>query len=149
MVTSYNTAISRKKPSLPLRMIISSLNPSSRVLDYGGGKGVDSDHLSSMGFESDCYDPHWNPIDLSDKYEYYDYVLCTYVLNVLPKKEEDIIISSAVSHLKPGGKLFITVRRDIKDDAYTSRGYQRVVSLNEDIFLRKNGSFCIYQITRS
>ena len=148
-VVSYNTAITRSKPSLPLRSIMPSLKENSKVLDYGGGKGMDSKHLSSYGFESDCYDPYWNPIDLTKKEGYYDYVLCTYVLNVLPIEQQELVIDTALKYLKPDGILFVSVRRDIKSDSFTSRGYQRVVSLDREILTQKSGSFCTYKITRS
>ena len=144
-VQSYNTAISRSSPSAPLRYLHKQGLLSSSVLDYGCGKGADFRHLSDEGYLSEGYDPYWRPIDLG--FKKFDTILCTYVLNVLPKEHEHEVLSSIRERLNPGGKAFITVRRDVKKDGETSRGYQRKVSLNLDV-IKKTSGYCIYLLTQ-
>ena len=98
------------------------------VLDYGCGRGADGKYLSSKGISTDSYDPFWSPISL--KSSKYDTVLCTYVLNVLEKNKEDELVSNILKHLKPNGKAYLSVRRDIKKEGKTSRGFQRNVFLD-------------------
>jgi 2-polyprenyl-3-methyl-5-hydroxy-6-metoxy-1,4-benzoquinol methylase len=147
-VVSYNTAIKRNRPSAPLKSIECQLSHGDLILDYGCGKGDDVKYLKGEGYNVVGYDPHWNMLDLSDKSGLFDVVLCTYVLNVLPKKEEDGIISSILTCLSEDGKAFIAVRRDKFREGYSSRGFQRVVELDYPIFESKSGSYCIYQLSK-
>jgi len=143
-VQSYNTAISRKRASVPLRYLQDKGYLKGTVLDYGCGKGADFNHLRQAGYTAEAYDPHWKPIDLTGKS--FDTVLCTYVLNVVSAETEDEILKSIRSLLKKGGKAFIAVRRDIKKEGKTSRGYQRNVSLDLSI-VKENSGYCIYRLS--
>ena len=66
-VQSYNTAISRKRASVPLRYLQDKGYLKGTVLDYGCGKGADFNHLRQAGYTAEAYDPHWKPIDLTGK----------------------------------------------------------------------------------
>ena len=57
-INAYKTAITRKKPSLPMRWLAKEGLIPSRIdtLDYGCGKGFDADY-----FGMDKYDPHFFP----------------------------------------------------------------------------------------
>mgnify|MGYP003313875370 CR=1 FL=1 len=76
----------------------------------------------------------------------FDTVLCTYVLNVVNAEAEDEILRSIKSLMKKGGQAFIAVRRDVKKDGKTSRGYQRNVSLDLKV-IKENSSYCIYSFS--
>jgi ATP adenylyltransferase len=143
-VQSYNTAISRKKASVPLRYLEGKGHLKGAVLDYGCGKSADFNHLKAAGYVAEAYDPHWRPTDLTGMD--FDTVLCTYVLNVVSAEVEDEILSSIKSLLRKGGQAFITVRRDVKKDGKTSRGYQRNVSLGLSV-VKENSDYCIYSLS--
>ena len=147
-VISYGTAIKRSGPSAPLKAVESELNKDTLILDYGCGRGADVDYLKINGYNICGYDPHWMPVDLSSKAELFDVILCTYVLNVLPKSHEDGIILDIKSHLSESGKAFVSVRRDDFKEGYSSRGFQRKVELNYPIFKSKSGAYCIYEICK-
>jgi len=143
-VQSYNTAISRKKASVPLRYLQDKGYLRGAILDYGCGKSADFNHLKKAGYTAEAYDPYWRPTDLTGMG--FDTVLCTYVLNVVSAEAEDEILGSIKSLLKRGGQAFITVRRDVKKDGKTSRGYQRSVFLNLNV-VKENSSYCIYSLS--
>jgi hypothetical protein len=144
VVESYNTAMSRKKASVPLRYLEDKGYLEGAVLDYGCGKSTDFRHLKKAGYTAEAYDPYWRPTDLTGMA--FDTVLCTYVLNVVSEEAEDEILRSIESLLKKGGRAFITVRRDIKKEGKTTRGFQRNVSLDLDI-VKENSSYCIYSFS--
>lgn len=145
-MSSHNTAISRKTASAPLRMLerLGLLNGS--ILDYGCGKGADVKYLSEKGYTTSSYDPHWKPDDLGGSK--YDTVLCTFVLNVIEKPDEEGVIDTLLNRVNDGGRCFVTVRRDVKVDGPTSRGYQRNVLLNYPVVKELKGNYCIYEITK-
>ena len=143
-VQSYNTAISRKRASVPLRYLQDKGHLKGAVLDYGCGKGADFNHLKQAGYAAEAYDPHWKPIDLTGRS--FDTVLCTYVLNVVNAEAEDDILRSIRLLLKEEGQAFISVRRDVKKDGKTSRGFQRNVSLGLNI-IKENSGYCIYSLS--
>ena len=144
MTKSYNTAIARKGPSSPLLSLEKMGLISGKVLDYGCGKGADGRYLASKSIPVDSYDPFWNPINLNKKY---DTILCTYVLNVLEDNEEKELISNILKHLKQKGKAYISVRRDIKKEGKTSRGYQRNVTLTSPVIKERKNNYCIYELS--
>ena len=144
-IKSYNTAISRKGPSAPLLSLEKMGLINGEVLDYGCGRGADGKYLSSKGISTDLYDPFWSPISL--KSSKYDTVLCTYVLNVLEKNKEDELVSNILKHLKPNGKAYLSVRRDIKKEGKTSRGFQRNVFLDFPVLKERRNNYCIYELS--
>ena len=144
--TSKNTAIARKKPSAPLVFLEKHNMLSGTILDYGCGRGMDEKYLLSKGFDVDSYDPNWNPVSIN---RVYDTILCTYVLNVVDKKIESSVINAVMSLLKDGGKAYFSVRRDIKKEGLTSRGFQRNVLLDEKVIKEYRGNYCIYELTKN
>ena len=140
MNKSHLTAITRKKVSTPMRYLKEQGRLHGKKLDYGCGRGFDADF-----FRMDKYDPYWQPIMPTGEY---DVITCNYVLNVLPIEKENEVIEDIKSRLKPGGKAYISVRRDVKVDGFTKRGtYQRNVELDLPV-VKKNGTFCLYELTR-
>tara|TARA_Y100000287_G_scaffold185814_2_gene190182 strand:- start:5395 stop:5835 length:441 start_codon:yes stop_codon:yes gene_type:complete len=140
-VQSYNTAMSRRGPSAPLKFLESKNLLHGNVLDYGCGKGADYKYLASRGYSSEGFDPYWEPKDLSGAR--FETILCTYVLNVIDKSDESDVLNKIKKLLKPGGKAYISVRRDIKKDGPTSRGFQRKVFLDLET-IKSSSSYCIY-----
>jgi ATP adenylyltransferase len=142
---SYKTAITRNKPSKPMKYLDENgfLNNPFCVfdinqLDFGCGKGFDADH-----FKMDKYDPHFNP-EFPTKL--YDVITCNYVLNVIPDQfTRDQVLRDIQSLLKPDGRAFITVRRDVKHDTDT----QFRVCLDHLAIVYQDGSCCIYGLDKN
>lgn len=145
---SHKTAISRKGPSAPLKLILKKENISSPILDYGSGRGADSRHLSALKYNVTSYDPYWSPIKIDNKNDFFETIICNYVLNVVCKKEESEILSDIKRLLSPDGLAYLAVRRDIKAEGVTTKGLQRNIKLNLPIFYEKKGSFCIYKVKK-
>jgi ATP adenylyltransferase len=145
-IYSYNTAISRSAPSAPTRWLENNGMIKGSVLDYGCGKGADARYLLKSGYSIDSYDPYWKP-DLPIG-NVYDTIYCNYVLNVLKKEDEQFVLDSIISLLSDDGKAYIAVRRDLKKDGKTSRGFQRRVFLNLPVLTNKPGAFTIYGMFR-
>lgn len=139
---SKYTAIKRKKSSFPLNVLLRNKKIVGNVLDYGCGHGADVEFLKNKEFNATGYDPNFFPSFPSEKY---DTIICFYVLNVLPLDEENMIIANVSSLLKPNGKVYFAVRRDIlkegerfhvKHKKYT---FQRKVFLDQkSVFKNKN-----------
>lgn len=136
---SYLTAITRSRISVPMRYLDKQNLLSGRVLDYGCGKGFDANKLCL-----EKYDPHFFPEKPAGKF---DVITCNYVLNVVLKQDEESLIEDIKARLKPAGTAYISVRRDVKTDGYTSKGtYQRNVKLNFPV-LKETSSYCIYELS--
>ena len=125
------TAIKRKGPSAPLKKILQLgkmpllSKKFSWVLDFGCGKGTDVSSLFQLGYSPSGWDPVHEPT-MNGGYMYYgfyNYVLCTYVLNVIPKhKDRKAAVRKILRLLRPGGHAFISVRRDVKKSGWTKNG---------------------------
>lgn len=154
------TAIKRRTLSAPIAWLIGHhylRSGQSQILDYGCGYGSDVLFLKdwNKGQLVEGFDPYYNKIDLGDAY--YDVVLCTYVLNVVEERDQDNILANIWGQLRAGGRLFITVRRDIAFGTTTfkhSNGtyhIQRFVELDANYFkvLYSNSKFAIYYANES
>ena len=126
---SHKTAITRKKLSVPMRKLQEQglLDPRLTILDYGCGKGSDARLLLEQNFYVSGYDPYFYPDNRVLMDDFYDVVTCNYVLNVIKlDKDIDELMRNIKRVLMKNGVAYITVRRDIKEDGYTSNGtYQR------------------------
>jgi ATP adenylyltransferase len=135
-MTNKYTAVSRKKPSRAMRFLDSKDLLIGDVLDFGCGRGFDVQY-----YKIDGYDPKWLSPELPTKQ--YDTITCNWVLNVVSEEEQNIILKQIKSLLKPNGKAYITVRREIKED-YQVRDYvQRLVYLDLETLI-KNSDYQIY-----
>jgi cyclopropane fatty-acyl-phospholipid synthase-like methyltransferase len=135
------TAITRDKSSLPARWLIENelVKRGSSTLDFGSGKGKDA---ATYGWSK--YDPVHGPKELPDRK--FDNVVSMFVLNVLPKSEEAGVLSKIRSMLKPGGKAYVAVRRDLEKSGETSTGtFQRNVVLSSKS-VHKEAGFEIYEL---
>ena len=115
--------------SAPLKLLLDRglIPEGSRVLDYGCGRGADVAHLQSLGYDAVGYDPKWRPEKPTGKF---DIITCVYVLNVRDEATGDEIIADIKNHLAPGGKAFISVRRDLPEEGAPGKGgcWQRLVA---------------------
>ena len=143
---AYLTAIKRNKVSAPMQYLLDKklLLIGIDILDYGCGRGFDAQFF---GFYK--YDPHYFPNDqlLSLKW---DCIVCNYVLNVVDENVADEILKKIHSMLSNKGTAYITVRRDVKENGFTSKGtFQRDVKLNLPIVKEARGNYCIYRLDKS
>lgn len=109
------TAKERDRISFPTNWLHRNRFLKGKILDFGCGLGKDVSELNKIGYSCAGYDKHFQP-----KYpiETYDTIICNYVLNVLQAKDHQQVIMEISQLLKPGGKAFFAVRRDLKYEGF-------------------------------
>ncbi len=112
---SHLTVKDRQGPSFPVKYLLQKGLIRGDVLDFGCGTGVDVSFLQNKGFSVKGYDPYYKPKYPEGKF---DTILCFYVLNVLLPEEQCVVLMAVSELLKPNGKAFFAVRRDIKQSGY-------------------------------
>ncbi|WP_432671115.1 bifunctional class I SAM-dependent methyltransferase/HIT family protein [Flavobacterium sp. SM2513] len=112
---SHLTAIERTSLSYPARILITQKKIKGKVLDFGCGVGKDVELLKEKGFDIAGYDPFYFPEFPTEKY---DTILCFYVLNVLLLEEQAEVLMNVSHLLKPTGKAYFAVRRDIQFEGF-------------------------------
>jgi len=112
---SHLTAIERIYLSFPAKFLLDKNLLQGQVLDFGCGFGNDVRLLQQKGLNINAYDPYYFPHYPDTKF---DTIICFYVLNVLfPEEQANVLME--VSHLlKPGGKAYYAVRRDLKKEGF-------------------------------
>jgi len=136
---SHKTAIKRQLVSAPARYLWKNRLIIGRALDFGCGHGKDA-----SAYSMERYDPHYFPARPTGRF---DTIVCTYVLNVLPSDKATEIISEIRALLKPDGRGYITVRRDLRRDGFTRNGtFQRNVVLEFPVLIERKGAFAIYEV---
>ena len=145
---SHLTAIERTKLSFPGKFLLGKQLLKGKILDFGCGFGNDVKLLRQKGFDITGYDPHYFP---QYPREQFDTIICFYVLNVLFPEEQTNILMEVSHLLKPGGKAYYAVRRDIKREGFREHyvhkkpTYQCIVKLPFDsIYLDDNCEFYEY-----
>ena len=118
-MNSRRTAISRSKPSRPLRAALKLTAIQGRVLDFGCGKGRDVEELRDRGYKVVGYDPNFCPAKPRGRFQT---VLMTYVVNVLQAKPRDVAIEHAWRYVKKGGRLIVTARSENEIEQEAKRG---------------------------
>lgn len=146
---SHLTAIQRTTLSYPARVLFNQKRMIGKILDFGCGIGKDVELLSAKGFEIKGFDPHYFPEFPTEKF---DAILCFYVLNVLLPDEQEIVLNQVKSLLKPNGKAYFAVRRDVYYEGFRmhklhkKQTYQCQVTLPfETIYLNENCEIYEYQ----
>ncbi len=112
---SHLTVKERKWPSYPTKQLLARGLLKGRVLDFGCGTGTDVQFLSKKGLDVTGYDPFYAPDYPSGQF---DTILCNYVLNVLLPDEQAHVLMSISELLKPSGKAYFAVRRDIRRNGF-------------------------------
>jgi diadenosine tetraphosphate (Ap4A) HIT family hydrolase len=112
---SHLTAIERISLSFPAQTLLNQNLLQGKILDFGCGFGNDVKLLRQKNFDITGYDPYYSPQYPKEKF---DTIICFYVLNVLfPEEQANVLMD--VSHLlKPGGKAYYAVRRDLKKEGF-------------------------------
>lgn len=143
---SHLTAIKRKGASAPLKFLASChINAQQTVIDFGCGRGADLEWLRLNGYQANGYDPYWY-LGSGALNKKYDVVLCTYVLNVIGNETREAVIGKLKSLVLPGGKIYITVRRDFKKDYVTKKGTRQYLVKLPYKKIKENSQYCIYEI---
>lgn len=155
---SYLTAIPRKALPLPTRWLlkkkyvyrvnneIAALTMPT-VLDFGCGK---CKGVNPRGWFN--YDPHYRPWDLSISKDFFDVVICNYVLCVLPRKQRLEVLNSIRGLLNNEGTAYISVRNDKPRQGWgkSSKGtYQGRVQNLDLPLLYECANFRIYTLTKA
>jgi diadenosine tetraphosphate (Ap4A) HIT family hydrolase len=112
---SHLTAMERIYLSFPARLLLDNNRLQGKVLDFGCGLGNDVKLLQKKGIDIVGYDPYYFPEFPEDKF---DTIICFYVLNVLFAEEQTNVLMEVSHLLKPGGKAYYAVRRDIKKEGF-------------------------------
>lgn len=145
------TAIKRNKLSAPVRWLLRhhSFTHYAKILDLGCGKLDDMNGLRQENYNVRGFDPaHWP--DSTSMEMRFSVVLCTYVLNVIPEYQDQIVLDIIRDSLEPGGSAFITVRRDLPSAGKKGRGagvWQRYVQLPLESMV-ENRNFAIYRMDK-
>ena len=112
---SHLTAIERTSLSYPARIVLNQKKIIGKVLDFGCGIGKDVELLQFKGIDIIGYDPFYFPEFPTEKF---DTILCFYVLNVLLPEEQAEVLMNVSNLLKPNGKAYFAVRRDIQYEGF-------------------------------
>ncbi len=108
---SHLTAKERDKESFPVRWLHQQNVIKGKTLDFGCGFGKDVNYLKEQGLDVQGYDKYYAPEYPTERF---DTILCVYVLNVLLPEEQAEVLMSVSELLKPTGKAYFVVRRDVK-----------------------------------
>jgi diadenosine tetraphosphate (Ap4A) HIT family hydrolase len=112
---SHFTAIERVYLSSPAQFLLEKNLLQGKILDFGCGFGNDVKLLKQKRFDITAYDPYYFPEYPAQKF---DTIICFYVLNVLFTEEQASVLMDVSHLLKPGGKAYFAVRRDIKREGF-------------------------------
>ncbi len=144
---SHLTAKERDSLSFPAKIVYNQNLLIGDVLDFGCGFGNDVKLLKEKGIKIEGYDKHYFPEYPTKKY---DTIICFYVLNVLLPEEQSIVLMQLSQLIKPSGKVYIAVRRDLQSEGFRThkihqiKTYQCNVILNNKTFFKND--FCeIYE----
>ena len=136
---NHLTAKEREHLSFPAKILINQNLLIGDVLDFGCGFGNDVKLLKSKGINIKGYDKHYFPEYPTKKF---DTIICFYVLNVLMPEEQATVLMELSQLVKPTGKVYIAVRRDLQYEGFRThkihqkKTYQCNVILNSKSFFR-------------
>ncbi|WP_154286431.1 bifunctional class I SAM-dependent methyltransferase/HIT family protein [Pedobacter puniceum] len=144
---SHLTAKKRDTLSFPAKLLLNKNLLVDDVLDFGCGFGKDVELLKAKGINIEGYDKFYFPNYPNKKF---NTIICFYVLNVLLPEEQATVLMELSQLLKPTGKVYIAVRRDLQFEGYRThkiyqkKTYQCNVVLNSKTFF-KNENCEIYE----
>lgn len=112
---SHLTAKERYRLSFPSKWLFERGLLKGKVLDFGCGFGSDVELLKAKNTDIIGYDKHYFPSFPDGDF---DTIICNYVLNVLLPDDQPEVLMNISELLKPGGKAYFTVRRDLKTEGF-------------------------------
>ena len=146
---SHLTAKERETLSFPAKTLVNQNLLVGEVLDFGCGYGSDVKLLQNKGIKIEGYDKYYFP-EYPDKK--FDTIICFYVLNVLMPEEQATVLMELSQLIKPTGKVYIAVRRDLQYEGFRMhkihqmKTYQCNVILNsKSLFKNENCEIYEYQ----
>lgn len=146
---SHLTAKERDTLSFPAKILLNQNLLVGDVLDFGCGYGSDVKLLKAKGLNIEGYDKYHFPEYPSKKF---DTIICFYVLNVLLPEEQPTVLMELSQLVKPTGKVYIAVRRDLQYEGFRThkihqkQTYQCNVKLAyKSIFKNENCEIYEYQ----
>lgn len=146
---SHLTAIERTSLSYPARVLLNQKKIIGKVLDFGCGVGKDVKLLKAKGFDIVGFDPFYFPEFPTEKF---DTILCFYVLNVLLPEEQAEVLMNVSQLLKPNGKAYFAVRRDIQYEGFRihkvhkKETYQCIIKLGyQSVYKNENCEIYEYE----
>lgn len=144
---SHLTAKERESLSFPAKILLNKNLLLGNVLDFGCGFGKDVELLKEEGINIEGYDSYYFP---QFPIKRYDTIICFYVLNVLLPEEQTRVLMDLSTLIKPTGKVYIAVRRDLNYEGFRThkvhqkQTYQCNVKLKYQSFF-KNQNCEIYE----
>jgi diadenosine tetraphosphate (Ap4A) HIT family hydrolase len=126
------TAIERTSISFPTRWLKQNNLLKGEILDFGCGFGLDTDQLKENGFDIVGYDNYYRP-DYPEKR--FDTIICNYVLNVLEPDEQAEVLMSVSELLKPTGKAYFAVRRDLRSEGFRTHYVHKQPTYQSNVIL--------------
>jgi SAM-dependent methyltransferase len=132
------TAKKRDRVSFPCRVLYENSKLKGRILDFGCGYGKDVEFLNSKKKDITGYDLHFKPEHPKGKF---DTIICFYVLNVVFFEERANIIMIISELLKPFGKAYFAVRRDLKKTGFREHYTSKKITFQENVILPFNSYF--------
>ena len=129
---SHLTVKKRDKVSFPTKKLFTKKLIIGNTLDFGCGLGADVRFLKSNKINVIGYDPYYSPNYPKNKF---DTIICIYVLNVLLPIEQMNVLMAVSELLKPTGKGYFAVRRDIKKVGYRNHYIHKVKTYQCNVIL--------------
>ncbi|MDR2511635.1 MAG: HIT domain-containing protein [Bacteroidales bacterium] len=126
------TAIERTAISFPTRFLRERNLLTGEILDFGCGFGFDTDELGKSGFDIVGYDNYYRPEYPQKKF---DTIICNYVLNVLEPNEQAEVLMEVSELLKPAGKAYYAVRRDLKNEGFRTHYVHKKPTYQSNVIL--------------
>ena len=126
------TAIERTSMSFPTRWLKQNKLLKGEILDFGCGFGFDTDQLKEQEFDITGYDNYYRP-DYPEKR--FDTIICNYVLNVLEPNEQAEVLMSVAELLKPTGRAYFAVRRDLKSEGFRTHYVHKQPTYQSNVIL--------------
>ena len=126
------TAIERTVLSFPTRWLKEKKLLLGEILDFGCGFGFDTDQLKKLGYDIVGYDNYYRT-EYPNKS--FDTIICNYVLNVLEPNEQAEVLMSVSELLKPTGKAYFSVRRDLKNEGFRIHYIHKQLTYQSNVIL--------------
>lgn len=112
---SHLTAKKREFLSYSSKFLLNQNLLIGDVLDFGCGFGTDVKMLKEQGVNIEGYDKYYFPQYPNKKF---DTIVCIYVLDILLPDEQSTILMELSQLVKPTGKVYIAVKRDLEFDGF-------------------------------
>ena len=145
-----------KKPAPAIKWLLEKKLLEGKILDYGAGFGRNTEFLLKKGVDVCAFDPYNAGGIVKDQFPAYEFdtVFSSFVLNVVTKEEQEKIMEDCRKAINGWGTVFHIVRNkdvtelgkkhgkteeEILEGFTTSRGFQRLVSLDLECIYSSNG----------